>query len=53
MLVPVVVVVSAMLGAVALHIVWVDGVAVIAGEGFTVITTVFDAVQLLAVPVTV
>jgi hypothetical protein len=51
--VPAEVLLKAMLVAVPLQIDKLDGVAVITGIGFTVITAVVVAVQLLAVPVIV
>ena len=50
---PDVLLVKAMLGALPLQIATLDGVAVIAGIGFTVIDALADAVQLLALPITV
>jgi hypothetical protein len=45
--------VSAMLGALPLHIEAAVGVTVIDGEGFTVTIAVAEALQLLAVPIIV
>ena len=50
---PEVLLVNAIPGALPLQIATLDGVAVIAGIGLTVIDAVADAVQLLAVPITV
>jgi hypothetical protein len=51
--VPEVLLVKAILGALPLHIATLDGVAVIDGIGLTVIDAVAEAVQVLAVPITV